>query len=171
MLSHFLTLRGTVTELFSPNWRVWIVVKFFFGLAMAFMQGNVPPYVSELAPAAIRGFMLSLFQFWIAFGPFLGSCVLEGTSKIDGAWSWKAAIVSQFGFAGLCALLLLLFVPESPYSLLARHKTEAAHSALFRLRGTDRATAVELEMRTISGTLQHESPSSSPSSRSDLVIG
>ncbi|KAF7556681.1 hypothetical protein G7Z17_g1245 [Cylindrodendrum hubeiense] len=77
------TMVGTLVELFSPDWKVWIVPKVLFGAAMGLMQGTVPAYISELAPSHVRGFLLAMFQFWIMFGSFVAACVLEGTSHVE----------------------------------------------------------------------------------------
>ncbi|KAI1759237.1 general substrate transporter [Hypoxylon sp. FL1150] len=134
-----LTFSGTLVELFSPNWKVWVLGKFFFGTAMGFMQGNTPVYVSELAPVHIRGFMLSLFQLWIAVGVFISACVLEGTSTMSGPWSWKAAV--------------------SPYYLVNKGRMEQAKSSLSKLRGNEPGYDVEEDIRLIEATIAHEKES------------
>lgn len=133
--------------------------KFFFGMAMGFMQGNTPVYVSELAPVHIRGFMLSLFQLWITVGVFIATCVLEGTSTMSGPWSWKAAVVTQFGI-GLFSLALFIFcVPESPYYLINKGHTERARSALLQLRGNEPGYDVDDDITLIGTTIAHEKAS------------
>ncbi|EEU34908.1 uncharacterized protein NECHADRAFT_39701 [Fusarium vanettenii 77-13-4] len=151
-----LTMIGTVTELFSPDWKVWVVAKVLFGLAMGFMQGNTPTYISELAPIHIRGFLLSLFQFWITLGSFLASCVLEGTSHIQGRWSWKAAVVSQFGLGLLSFALFILLVPESPYYLTSKAHYDTALKALQTLRGRESGYSAEADLEVIKTTISHE---------------
>lgn len=150
------TTAGTLTELFSPDWKVWIVAKLLLGSSMGVMQGVIPVYVSELSPPAIRGFMLSLFQFWIILGSFLGSCVLEGTSYIRDSWSWKAAIVSQLGIGFLCLLVFILLVPESPCFLIRKGRLEAARKVLIRLRGSESGYNVDDDLESIRSTIEHE---------------
>ncbi|PYI26621.1 MFS general substrate transporter [Aspergillus indologenus CBS 114.80] len=72
-----LTISGTFVELFSPNWKVWIVAKVLMGAAMGSMQANTQTYVSEITPTSIRGLALSLFQFWIIIGQLIATCVLD----------------------------------------------------------------------------------------------
>ncbi|CRG92313.1 High-affinity glucose transporter HXT2 [Talaromyces islandicus] len=152
-----LTIAGTFVELFSPNWEVWVVAKVLMGAAMGFMQGNTPTYVSELTPVHIRGFMLSLFQFWIMLGSFLAACVLEGTSLVNGTWSWKGAIVSQFGLGAICLALFLPLVPESPYYLVRRGRSDAAREALLALHGKDTPEyTVESDLEMIQNTIEQE---------------
>ncbi|KAH6713719.1 general substrate transporter [Leptodontidium sp. MPI-SDFR-AT-0119] len=156
LITVILTFVGAITELLSPGWKVWIAAKIFFGSAMGFMQGNTPTYISEIAPIHLRGFMLSLFQFWIIFGSFLASCVLEGTSKIEGQWSWKAAIVSQFGLGCICLLVFIPLVPESPYYLANKGRAEKARGSLLTLRGGEADYSPEADLAIIEETLRME---------------
>lgn len=151
-----MTIAGTFAELFSTNWKLWIVAKLLMGAAMGSMQGTTQTYVSELTPVAIRGFALSLFQFWIILGSLIAACVLQGTSSIDGPWSWKAAVVTQFLPALLCILVYIPFVPESPYFLISKGRFEAAHAAINRLRPASEGHDPEGEVQAIKATLDHE---------------
>ncbi|KAJ0300356.1 hypothetical protein Brms1b_012821, partial [Colletotrichum noveboracense] len=155
-----LLILGTVVELVAPNWGVWSVAKVIFGFAMGFMQGNTQTYVAEIAHVRIRGFMLALFQFWLIIGVFLSSCVLEGTSGISGTWSWKAAVVSQFGI-GLISLSLFTFLtPESPYYLAGKGETEKVKMVLCSLRGKEPGYIVEADVDLIMRTIEHEKSTS-----------
>ncbi|KAF2017007.1 general substrate transporter [Aaosphaeria arxii CBS 175.79] len=156
-----LTTIGTVVELVSNHWGLWAFAKIIFGIAMGFMQGNTQVYVSEITPPQIRGFMLSLFQLWIVFGSFLSACVLEGTSKVDGPWSWKAAVISQLGLAAMCLALFLLLTPESPYWLTSKGRLDKAKAALSRIRSGEHGYDIDSEVRSIQATLEAEKEVSS----------
>ncbi|KAL5610622.1 hypothetical protein FOBRF1_006739 [Fusarium oxysporum] len=151
-----LTVAGTFAELFSSGWKVWIVAKLLMGAAMGSMQGNTQTYVSEVTPVEIRGFALSLFQFWIILGSLLASCVLQGTSAIDGPWSWKAAVATQFGPAAFCLILFIPFVPESPYYLVQKGRLDAAIRAVKKLRGGEDGFDPAEEVSAMKATLDHE---------------
>ncbi|OKL63513.1 hypothetical protein UA08_02058 [Talaromyces atroroseus] len=106
--------------------------------------------------ANVRGFLLSLFQFWIIVGSFLAACVLEGTTHVPNAWPWKGTVVSQIGLGAICLALFLPVVPESPYYLVANSKTGAARAALIKLRGREVGYGVDENLGTIISTLEHE---------------
>lgn len=150
-----LTVCGTLIELFSPSWKIWAVAKLFMGAAMGSMQANTQTYVSEITPTPIRGITLSLFQFWIILGQLIASCVLEGTSHVDSSWSWKGAVVSQFGPALFCLAMFIPFVPESPYFLVAKGRLDDAKAAISRLRAGENISCDE-ELLAIQETLAHE---------------
>ncbi|KAJ5374228.1 hypothetical protein N7517_006234 [Penicillium concentricum] len=155
LITVVLTIAGTLTELFSPSWKVWVLAKIFMGAAMGSMQANTQTYVSEITPTSIRGVTLSLFQFWIILGQLIASCVLEGTSHVENSWSWKGAVVSQFGPALFCLIMFIPFVPESPYFLVAKGRIDDARAAIIKLHG---AESIDLDdvLVQIQETLAHE---------------
>ncbi|GKZ36166.1 hypothetical protein AbraIFM66950_007073 [Aspergillus brasiliensis] len=167
-----LTIVGALVELFSPNWKIWVIGKLLMGCSMGFMQSTVPSCVSELAPVHMRGFLLSLFQFWIILGTFLAACVLEGTSTVDGPWSWKAAIASQFGISLICLLLLFCLVPESPYYLARQDRIESARKVLLILRGPELSYNADEDLATIVRTIEQEKQAAADSgSYTECFVG
>ncbi|KAF2014568.1 maltose permease [Aaosphaeria arxii CBS 175.79] len=150
-----LTTAGALVELFSPDWKVWLVAKLLMGAAMGSMQANTQTFVSEVTPVQIRGFTLSLFQFWIILGSLIAACVLQGTSLIGSSWSWKAAVITQFVPAVLSLMLFIPFVPESPYYLVSKGRVDDARRALARIRDPIHHD-VDAELLEIQNTLEHE---------------
>lgn len=148
---------GTIVELFSPNWKVWIVAKLLFGAAMGLMQSTIPAYVAEIAPSHIRGFLLALFQFWIQFGAFVAACVLEPTSKVHGYWGWRSSIISQLGLGVFCLAVFIPLVPESPYHLVSKGKTDAARASLLTLRGQEADYRVDEDLKAIIDGIEESS--------------
>ena len=54
---------------------IWTMTlgRFVAGLSVGVLSGNAPIYTSEIAPAAMRGRLVSGFQFAVTVG-ILGSC-------------------------------------------------------------------------------------------------
>lgn len=163
-----LTIAGTLVELFSPDWKVWIVAKLLMGAAMGSMQANTQTFVSEVTPVEIRGFTLSLFQFWIILGSLIAACVLQATSSINNSWSWKAAVITQFVPAVLAVLIFIPFVPESPYYLVGKGRLEDARRSLAKIRGAGDHD-LDAELREIQDTLEQERQQSSGNSSSSYL--
>ncbi|PYI03522.1 general substrate transporter [Aspergillus sclerotiicarbonarius CBS 121057] len=155
LITVLLAVCGTFVELFSTNWKVWIVAKIFMGSAMGSMQANTQTFVSEITPTSIRGLALSLFQFWVISGQLIASCVLEGTSHVSDSWSWKGAVVSQFGPSLFCIVMFFSFGVESPYFLVSKDRMEDARAALAQLRAGENIDLDE-EVGHIHATLLHE---------------
>ena len=97
-----------------------------------------PLYISEIAPAAKRGFLVALFQFNIVFGiliAYVSNYLLQRTDSPDD-WRWMLGIVS---IPSLIFTFLTLLVSESPRWLaLKKGDTEGARSVLKEI---DPATA------------------------------
>ncbi|KAF6828095.1 sugar transporter [Colletotrichum plurivorum] len=163
-----LTVTGALVELFSPDWKVWLVGKLLMGAAMGSMQANTQTFVSEVTPSQIRGFTLSLFQFWIILGSLLAACVLQGTSLIQSSWSWKAAVITQFAPALLSLIFFISFVPESPYYLVEKGRMDDARRALVRIRDP-KYHDIDAELVEIQTTLEQERQQSSNSDESSYL--
>ncbi len=91
-------------------------------------------YIAELAPAHIRGKLVSFNQFAIIFGQLLVYCVNYFIAR-SGDASWLNTDGWRYMFASECIpallfLMLLYTVPESPRWLMSRGKQEQAESIL-----------------------------------------
>jgi sugar porter (SP) family MFS transporter len=112
------------------------------GLGIGLSSSTVPTYLSELAPAKVRGAMGALNQIFIVLGiliAFLTSYFLGPTS--DWRWMFAGAIVPA-----VVLLLGLNIMPESPRWLLKNGQEAEARSVLVSAHGTD---DVDGELETI----------------------
>lgn len=121
---------------------VWILVvaRLVLGLAIGLAAVSAPLYISETAPLAIRGTLVSTYQLAITVG--ILSSYLTGVA-IDGDGMWR----HMFGLGAVPAILFLaglIFLPESPRWLILNGSIEEARASLLRLRGADTATDREL---------------------------
>lgn len=119
----------------------FIIYRLLGGLAVGAASVIAPAYISEIAPASIRGRLTSLQQMAIVLGIFIALlCNYAIASASGGAeepwiggwatWSWMfwmEAIPSTLYF------ILLLFIPESPRFLIARQKDAAAKAVLSKV--------------------------------------
>jgi putative MFS transporter len=115
----------------APSYAVLMGLRFVQGLAIGGALPLAITYISELAPAPIRGRYFALFQFLTMSGYTLASLV--GIFVIPNfGWRWMFAI-------GAMPLLLLPIVaitlPESPRWLARRGRVADANRALVRLGG------------------------------------
>ena len=97
---------------------------------------SVPVYLSEMAPAKIRGALNIGFQMAITIGILVANLVNYGTSKMDGGNGWRVSL----GLASVPAIIMTLgsiFLPDTPNSILERGHAEKARTMLQKIRGTD----------------------------------
>lgn len=100
----------------APDVYSFMIARFIGGVGVGVSTVAAPLYISEIAPAGMRGWLAGLFQFNIVFGillAFLSNSLLEGTSAND--WRW------MLGVEAVPAILYTLFtfrIPESPRWLI-----------------------------------------------------
>jgi sugar porter (SP) family MFS transporter len=115
---------------FTPVWILFIIFRFVGGLAVGASSVVGPMYISEVAPAKIRGRLAGSFQLMIVagiFAAFLTNFAFAGLG--DTAWRWMLGIMIIP--AGLFAILLRL-IPESPRWLVLNNRDEEAKAVFIR---------------------------------------
>jgi len=95
-----------------------------------------PLYISETAPAAWRGRLVSLYQLAIVFGILLAYFSNYALSGIADGWRWMFAVQ---GIPALIFGFCLLAVPETPRWLVGRKRTSSALAILEKTLGSDAA--------------------------------
>ena len=110
--------------------------RFVGGLGVGASSIAVPAYVSEIAPPAIRGRLVALYQFQIVFGilvAFASNYLLSTGFGLN--WRWMLGVEC---LPALAYLLMVRNVPESPRWLLLHQGDEAAARRVLAI--TDPAT-------------------------------
>jgi sugar porter (SP) family MFS transporter len=113
-------------------------------LVFFFFLQAVPLFLSELAPAKIRGALNISFQLFITIGILIANIVNYVVGKIH-PYGFRISL----GIAGVPALLLCfgsLAIYETPTSLIERKKVEQGRAVLKKIRGVDN---VDLEYDSI----------------------
>jgi MFS transporter, SP family, sugar:H+ symporter len=113
------------------------------GLGIGAASAVVPPYISEIAPASIRGRLGSLWQFAIVFGQFLGLLAGYGLTQWAGseagplpwggaAWRWMFVVVALLAAA---YSVITRGLPQSPQDLIRHGHENQARALLARIGG------------------------------------
>jgi MFS family permease len=110
---------ATLCEMFAKEWTVWLASKLFAGLGNGFAQTALVIYNSEIAPPQIRGFLLSTWAFFYAFGQLTASIGLQVLATSSHPERYLNSVYSEWVFTGLF-FVFLLFLPESPCEFLHR---------------------------------------------------
>jgi SP family xylose:H+ symportor-like MFS transporter len=138
-----------------PSIGVLIMFNFYRilgGIGIGLASAVSPIYISEIAPADIRGKLVSLNQFAIVFGILVVYFVNWGIAKGQtlewiNSTGWRWMFVSGTIPAGLFAILLLL-VPETPRYLALVGKYDKALKVLQKINGQERARQILQEIKT-----------------------
>lgn len=134
----------------------FVVYRIIGGIGVGIASMISPMYIAEIAPANIRGKLVSFNQFAIIFGMLVIYFVNYFIAKqgneewlITEGWRWM--FFSGAIPAGIF-LILLFFVPETPRYLAIQGKDEKALSVLNKISGKESAPAI---LNEIKGTV-HE---------------
>jgi MFS transporter, SP family, xylose:H+ symportor len=132
------------------------VYSFFFyriigGIGVGIASMISPMYIAEIAPAKIRGKLVSWNQFAIIFGMnviyFVNFFIAkQGNEQWLVTEGWRWMFFSGAIPAGLF-LLLLLFVPETPRFLAMKGKDDKALAVLNKISGSEEAPAILKEIK------------------------
>jgi SP family arabinose:H+ symporter-like MFS transporter len=133
----------------------FLSARFISGLGIGASSMLCPVYIAELAPAAKRGRLGSLFQLGIVVGIFL---TLFLNARIQGlgdeAWNaangWRWMLGAEVAPA-LLLLALLFFVPESPRWLIGAGRDDEARRVLESVGGPEHARQEMASMRGVLG--------------------
>lgn len=101
---------------------------------------SVPLYLSEMAPAKLRGMLNICFQLMTTIGILVANLINYGTTRIKGGWGWRVGL----GLAAVPAAIITLgalILPDTPNSLIERGYQDKAKAMLRRVRGTDNIEA------------------------------
>ncbi|WP_320178509.1 sugar porter family MFS transporter [Roseovarius pacificus] len=154
----------------------FIVFRIIGGVGVGIASMTSPMYIAEIAPAHLRGRLVSVNQLAIVSGMLIVYFVNYYIAGQGGeAWNTQTGWRWMFGSEALPALALLVlmfFVPETPRWLCMRGRHDAARTVLQRVSGSAHAGAALQEIET---TVRRESESVTqllrPGMRKVLVIG
>ncbi|ETI20925.1 hypothetical protein G647_07268 [Cladophialophora carrionii CBS 160.54] len=105
------------------------------GLANGYFITFANIYVAEVAPAHMRGLLVSFFGVWVNIGSVLGAVADNYSKQHLNKLCYQIPLASMFAVPALLSVFMF-FVPESPRWLLFHNRPEQARRALDRLRGS-----------------------------------
>ena len=148
---------SAIASAFAPNFLTLVIARMIGGFGVGAALIIAPMYIAEIAPAALRGRMVSFNQLNIVIGisaAFFSNFLILKLGQSDfswaanlhfGEWGWRWML----GVETLPAILYffaLLFVPESPRWLAMRGREDEALKILEKSSGPEQARAVLAEV-------------------------
>ena len=158
------------------NLTQFVFARFIGGLGIGAASMLSPLYISEIAPAKIRGTLVSLYQLAIVIGInliyFVNFKIAEqGDEAWNVEWGWRYMLGSGL-IPAFLFLILLFLVPESPRWLIKKKRDDEAFDTLEKVNGREKALEVVAEIKL---ALAHEtgtlSELFSPGLRMALMVG
>lgn len=134
----------------------FVIYRIIGGIGVGLASMISPMYIAEIAPAKIRGKLVSFNQFAIIFGMLVIYFVNYFIARQgDEQWliteGWRLMFLSGAIPAGIF-ILLLFFVPETPRFLVLNGQEDKALKVLKKIAGDKQASVI---LEEIKGTL-HE---------------
>lgn len=133
------------------------IYRIIGGIGVGIASMISPMYIAEIAPASVRGKLVSFNQFAIIFGMLVIYFVnyfiaKQGSEEWLITEGWRLMFLSGAVPAGIF-IILLLFVPETPRYLALKGKDEKALKVLNKISGKSNAATI---LGEIKGTLQEK---------------
>jgi len=151
LLTAVLYLVSAIGSGLAGSFEALVAYRLVGGLAIGMASTIAPIYISEIAPAGVRGRLGMLQQLAIVSGILLSSVSNFLITKVhadflhdDNLWRYMlgAAVVPSIIF-----FLLLLIVPESPRWLILKGKIDAGKAIFARISGAAEAETQLVEVR------------------------
>ncbi|MEL6534028.1 MAG: sugar porter family MFS transporter [Bacteroidota bacterium] len=144
----FAALLYAISALFSaiaPGYEVLVIARMVGGLAFGAALVLAPLYIGEIAPAELRGKLVSIQQLNIVIGfsasyfsnYFILQYINDPSSAITEATGWRWMLGVEL-VPALLYFLLLFWVPRSPRWLMMKGRIEEAKTVLGKIFSADR---------------------------------
>ena len=136
-------------------WILFVTFRFIGGLAVGASSVVGPMYISEIAPAKLRGRLAGSFQLNIVAGIFVA--YLTNFLFVDlgeNSWRWMLGIMVV---PAALFWILLRSIPESPRWLILQHRDAEAIPTMQRLGEENTARAIDdIRASVADNTVTHE---------------
>lgn len=154
-LAAVLFLVGALVQGLAHDHNIFVIARILGGMAVGAASVLSPAYISEVAPANIRGRMTTVQQIMIISGLtaafvvnyYLAAAAGASTNPFWGgieAWRWMYLMQA---LPAAVFLVALFFIPESPRYLVSKGRNAEANNVLTSLFGPTEAAAKLTEIQ------------------------
>ncbi|KAK4610598.1 Myo-inositol transporter 1 [Fulvia fulva] len=160
---------GALVQAIAQHVSVMVAGRALVGAAVGVASGAVPLYITELAPAELRGRLVTVQSLFITGGQVVAYLIGWGFAFLPHGWRW---MVGSGAVPGLLQLFLIAWMPETPRWLLQTGQDGEARSVLNEvyagLPEHDRALIVQNVLVSVQAEITAEDKAHS---RSDSASG
>ncbi len=128
-LSSFVFTTGSFMMALAPTYPRLLFGRVLQGYGVGAGLLIAPMFISEIAPPAYRGSLVTLSEVSLSLGVLLAYMANFALATVPGQWRWMLALGA---FPGILLTLRILFLPESPRWLVAHGQPEQAAAVLSR---------------------------------------
>ncbi|MCA1041145.1 sugar porter family MFS transporter [Bacillus infantis] len=163
LISAVIFVAGSILSGIAPHDGILflIVARVLLGLAVGAASALVPAYMSEMAPARLRGRLSGINQTMIVSGMLLSYIVDFLLKDLPETMAWRLML----GLAAIPAVILffgMLRLPESPRFLIKNNKLDEARRVLSYIRVNKQE--IDTEIKHIQDAAQEERKASQKAS-------
>ncbi|KAL5498337.1 hypothetical protein ACEPAH_2479 [Sanghuangporus vaninii] len=160
----------TIQILVTSQWPVYIG-RLLLGTSNGLYVNSTVLYISEIAPAHLRGLMVALYQPFVNVGIFVGAVVSDVFSENLSKLSYQAQLCILY-VVPVWLFFVIWLVPESPRWLLVNEKKRDAERSLVKLRPKETTREeIEEEVKIIEDAILAEKQTESDVVWSDIWKG
>lgn len=147
----FLFSLSAIGSALPNNLTQFVAARFVGGLGVGAASMLSPLYISEIAPAKMRGMLVSLYQLAIVLGInfvyFVNMKIANlGTEAWNIEMGWRYMLGSEI-IPALLFFILLFIVPESPRWLTLNGREEEANIILEKVNGKEKGKEILNEIK------------------------
>ena len=151
ILSAILFFISAVGSSIPNNLTQFVLARLIGGVGVGIASMLSPMYISEIAPAKIRGTLVTLYQLAIVIGINLVYYInLQIASSGDAQWNldigWRIMLGSEV-IPALLFFILLFFIPESPRWLASKGKIDSAKAIIEKINGQNKSAELLNEIQ------------------------
>ena len=103
----------------TTDWHIFLFFRWIGGIGVGASSIAAPLYISEIAPAKVRGRLVAMFQFNIVLGILIAFLSNYIVADFDGENNWRWMLGVEI-LPALVFILLMFTVPNSPRWLIVK---------------------------------------------------
>jgi len=131
-------ITGIITG-WAGNFTLFIIARLASGVAVGMAALECPIYIAQIAPASVRGRLVTFYQLAIVTGlllAYLSNYLLLNSGVNNWRWMFSSQTIPSLLFFGV-----LFFVSKSPRWLIKNNRSDEAKLILLKIGGAAYAAA------------------------------